>query len=549
MIPDNKYGDAAQWFLTSKEFWKWCDLFLPVKVQSGIGGTLKPSSSLAPLSLDRASEDEQTEPPNDLDSKRVLWVRGGYGTGKTTLFYHAHNALVNSLFFQLVGTELRVISYFCDAGKTGGIRPDHETILRTLICHISLMPNFRMAEPAQALYHKFNNSSAPHKGPIVTEWENLFKDIVFAGTGQYHFVFVVDALDECESLPEAERFLEFMSEVMRDNRNVSFLCSSHQQVRVWRYFGKDNKYYGQDILEELEISEKATSENIEKFVDGEIARREKSASESAFCKYPIDYCSVFPTDIAPDRDEKKDLRKKLLTTLKRKAQGMFRWVQVWFDILLPPRSEDLPVLRKSANEWLDKLEHDVAKSKSAYELLTSGYQRLWDFNKNADYDDDVRKRLFHIVLCVLVPLTPEALTTALRIQGTTYDTDLTTKTVQRMYANFLVGDTRREGFDESPVTLLRFVHASARTFVASIYESKKEFVDVDISTAQKLQHRIYHKSFVEIYIGVVGNSKHPFWKAVGADTEGWRSFNPTDPKKEANDGPIANEVVSEQIHK
>lgn len=324
VMPDNMYGDAAEWFLISTKFLNWCDLFLSSEVESSIRGTLTSDNDSSPsscthamrqpsndrqlhgstLSSDTKSENvrssnDQASGSQGLDSKRVLWVRGGYGTGKTTLLYHAHNALASIPLFQLVGTELRVVSYFCDAGKTGGTRPNHETILRALLYHISLKPDFRMAEPAQKLYNLFHSRQISRKEPVITEWEKLFKDIVAAGIKQYHFVFIVDALDECENLPEAERFLEFMSEVMRDNMNISFLCSSHQHVRIWRYFGKDNKYYGQDILEELEMSEKTTAKDIEKFIDGELARRKKGASESAFCKYPLNRCYIVATNTAP----------------------------------------------------------------------------------------------------------------------------------------------------------------------------------------------------------------------------------------------------------
>jgi hypothetical protein len=63
-----------------------------------------------------------------------------------------------------------------------------------------------------------------------------------------------------EGLLVVEQFLEVMSGVMKSYLNISLLCSSYQQVRVHDFFGEDNLFYGEDILQEVEVTEAATLE-------------------------------------------------------------------------------------------------------------------------------------------------------------------------------------------------------------------------------------------------------------------------------------------------
>ena len=112
------------------------------------------------------------------------------------------------------------------------------------------------------------------------------------------------------------------------------------------------------------------------------------------------------------------------------ARGMFRWVQVWLDILLPALDDRNTIRRpENARTLLEQFEHDVTHTHNAYQLLRSGYQRLWDFNDLPEYREQ-RVRLFQIVLGAFEPQRVENLRDALRIQGSTYDQALTTKIVE-----------------------------------------------------------------------------------------------------------------------
>ena len=246
VMPDGKYEDAAHWFLDGPEFRAWCEPFL--------------SSECSPA------------------AKRMLWLRGTYGTGKTTLLYHTYSALKEKPEFHFGSRVLRIVPYFCDASSTGSTRPEYETIIRALVRHLSLLPDFTLAKPAQTRYNSATSTRGQDDDLDISEWEDLFKKLVDAGANEYQFVFIVDALDECLDLPQAELFLKFMSnEVMRSYPNVYLLCSSHQQVRVGNFFCTD-------CLHDVEVTHKATAHDMEKFIAGELVSREATSKDSIFCK-------------------------------------------------------------------------------------------------------------------------------------------------------------------------------------------------------------------------------------------------------------------------
>ena len=245
VMPDGEYKDAAQWLLDGPAFEAWCDAFLSPEC-----------------------------PPA---AKRVLWLRGTYGTGKTTLLYHTYSALRDKLEFQFGSKVVRVVPYFCDA-STGSTQPDYETILRALVRKLSLLPDFTIAKPAQDLYDSANSTPGEDDDPDIGVWESLFEQLIKAGADEYQFVFIVDALDECLSLSHAKEFLHYLNnKIMKPYSNVYLLCSSHQQVPV-------NLHFREEWLYDVEVTVAATADEMKDFIVGELNRRKKKAGESIFCR-------------------------------------------------------------------------------------------------------------------------------------------------------------------------------------------------------------------------------------------------------------------------
>lgn len=287
VMPDNYYDNAAQWFFDEDNFITWCGTF---------DTSSKPPILAQPQSVENQDHlqsplrnKEQNFPEQQRDVKRVLWLRGGLGTGKTTVLYHTYITLKKHGRFNLQGRELRIIPYFCAVNKTGSTRPNFETIIRAMVWRLARLPDFTLAEPAQQRYNKMTSAQGQTEDSKPDWWTDLFKELIKSGADQYHFVFIVDALDECieptaDEPSAAEKVLEFMSNIMKLYTNVCLLCSSHQQVRVCDYFGLDNKFYGENILQEVEVTVNATEDAMKAFITGELSRREMGAGGSIFCK-------------------------------------------------------------------------------------------------------------------------------------------------------------------------------------------------------------------------------------------------------------------------
>lgn len=490
VMPDGNYEDAAKWFLDTSQFRAWCDNF--------------------------------REPESPPAAKRVLWVRGTYGTGKTTLLYHTYTALKEEPEFNLGNRSVRIVPYFCDANKAGTTRPDYNTVIRALIRHLSLLPDFTLSKLALDKYSRDPNPRSQGDDVDIGEWEDLFKELVVEGADEYHFVFVVDALDECLNLKEAEHFLYFMSKkVMPLCPNVHLLCSSRQQVRVNDHFSEERRH-------DVEVTSAVTALEMKKFITGELARRRSISKDSVFCKYRtavrfLDKEYANPVAFK-DTPQNTDLLGNLQKLLLDHARGMFRWVQIWLDILLPVLDDQKTIRkRETATEWLENLRSDVTHKHGAEQQLESGYQRLWGFNDILGFEDQ-RIRLFQIVLAAFEPQAPENLREALRIQGSTYNQDLTTEQVKRLYSNFLYEDRRSDHWKTGKE--LRFVHESARKFILNM----KYLDGSEKDDEAQFSERKNHLAVANLYIDVVGLLTHPFWQANGLEPSNWTEILTTSPK-------------------
>ena len=275
VMPDGLYSNGADWFLKDDAFQAFCAGFGPPNTTNG-------------ERVESSASDDQggnsTNTSHKCDGvKRVLWLRGGLGMGKTTVLslVFAHLSTFRGPALERE-TEVRIVPYFCDASKIGTKLADCETIIRAMIRRMALQPDGTLAEAAKDL-HTVQQSSAANDGDLTLKdhWVPLLRKLISAGSG-YHFVFLVDALDECDKPTDWEKLLRFMNGIIQSYPNVSFICSSHAHVRVDTFFR--NEAQDSSIVAIEDVNARRNSKAISAYINGEIQRREADAGGSIFCK-------------------------------------------------------------------------------------------------------------------------------------------------------------------------------------------------------------------------------------------------------------------------
>ncbi|KAI0180788.1 hypothetical protein GGR52DRAFT_521662 [Hypoxylon sp. FL1284] len=434
LMPDGKYKDSGRWFIDSPEFSDWCQIL-------------------------QSAETHET-------SKRVLWVKGGLGTGKTTLLYQANSFLKESA----LQSQTRIIPYFCDASNAASKRPDYEPIIRSMASRLSLLPSIDIDANTLTMHDGYTSARGHDRNPVLENWEDLLRNLIESMHSKgYRIMFLVDALDECNEI-DHNRLLKLMGEITKKYPNIRLLCTSHYQV-----IGSD--YISSDIVQNFEVTKEQTKYEIKSFIVGEIDRRKGDAIGSIFRTSDV-------------------LCRELEDTLIKNANGMIRWVEIWLDILLPSFQHTRTIRKESdAREVLEQLSSDAHKIPEGYQLLESTYQRLWNMNDRVGYTAS-RNRLFHFVLGHST-LPTGLILEALRIREFSMDDDITTELFEQLYSNFLY-DSGNEG--------LRFIHNSARMFVQDIPDPRKNGLKLFSQKNNDL-------AIANLYIEVMKSRDHPCWEA------------------------------------
>ena len=276
VMPDGQYSNGADWFLEGGAFHTFCAGFSPPD-------TADKASVESSASNDRNGNSTNTSHDSNV-VKRVLWLRGGLGMGKTTVL---------SLVFADLSTSgglasesesvVRIVPYFCNASKIDTKRADCETIIRAMVRRMALQPDGTLAKAANDFYVREHSSEANDGDLTLKEhWSPLFEELLTSAGSAYHFVFLVDALDECDKPTDWEKLLKFMNGIIQSHANVSFICSSHSHVRVDKIF--QNGAHDSSIVVIEDVNAQRNSEALTAYIDGEIQRRRADAGESIFCK-------------------------------------------------------------------------------------------------------------------------------------------------------------------------------------------------------------------------------------------------------------------------
>ena len=384
---------------------------------------------------------------------------------------------------------------------------------------MALLPDFTLIPRAQTAYNTANDPHAPDRYPELCDWEELFTEIISDGGDDYHFVLILDALDECDE-PESdvEQLLKFLTGVMKKYQNLSILCSSHAQVRVSKFFGPNNEYMGSDTLSTVQATSHYTQAELEKFIQEEPKRRAPKADNSIFREYyTIAQDSSLIETVVKETIQGKEFLGRLQEMLKANAQGSFRWIQIWFDITIPITKTASKAIHSDglAEMRLQQLSNDINVEHEEYERLEKAYNRLWDLNQTDDSKfHGTRETLFQCVFAALEPLTINLLSKMLRVDDPSYGVYPDTTTVSHLCANFLEEDMHKE---------LRYVHNSARDYVL------RKFGDKSIKSRSKSEEVLMKECHFEMkkrYVMLMSSLKHPYWRRERFNTD-WTQWVPS----------------------
>ena len=167
-------------------------------------------------------------------------------------------------------------------------------------------------------------------------------------------------------------------------------------------------------------------------------------------------------------------------------------------------------LRDNAEELLKAIEDSSHESNNAYEKLKAGYQRLWNLGASHGFNE-IRVRLFRLILCSFEPLSVNHLILPLRIQvGSDELKELSAEDIEDLYLNFLMRDG--DNWLGPTEQQLRFTHASAREFVMREILGKTSGDSQKYSKSEVMKKN--HRSVADLFLEVLQRSDHKYWDQI-----------------------------------
>ena len=216
------------------------------------------------------------------EDNQCLWLRGGVGTGKSSLTSILIDSLIRSpdgnvAFFycsnkvdkgggyqgscsERLGGENRKLTIDSGTDEKSTTRNNYENILRSLLAQAAVSIDGKTIY--QGVRKRFNRDPRhvlAGLGLSGDECVELLQDI-FAVDAAVHFTIVVDALDECS---DYDFLLQRLRNATDSQPNVKLVFSSRFQVKVDEYFPSPS----------IVTIESQNAGDIERFIDIEIPKR------------------------------------------------------------------------------------------------------------------------------------------------------------------------------------------------------------------------------------------------------------------------------------
>ncbi|KAI1131123.1 ankyrin repeat-containing domain protein [Nemania abortiva] len=433
---------------------------------------------------------------NGETTKRLFWLKGSMGTGKTTLMCRAM-----SHFEKQPIPGVRLVPYYCYASGTSkeSKAPKHETIVRALCRRLAWNSDGNVAEHAREVYD-MKTMDAEESLSVKKTWGPLLEKLVDSSKSK--IIFMIDALDECMNAGQYRGFLRFLGGLSKKPEGPYCLISSRPHVPVGTYFNSSLQF---------EAIHADADSDMRKFITSEIDSKNNATWEK----------SLFFEDI--------ELRQRLEDALYKSARGMFRWVEIWLGIFFPKNQK--PIERRPyAVGLLDELEqpksldrmdksHDDCGDESADSWkneLGKAYSRLWIINGDEQYEK-FQRSAFRIVIGALESLTPRQLLEAVCLDQIIpgKDTPLSLNQLEGLYHNFLKVNER--GY-------LDFEHLSAKVFVSEMKKETGEETEEEMKKERKNlrfpKEECQHK-LTDIVIKAIKEPSHLIWRDFEIGLSTW----------------------------
>lgn len=253
----------------------------------------------------------------------ILLLQGGMGTGKSSL--------VSMVVQDLMLTSMsRVAFVYCSANASPSdpsrtVHNDTLNILRCILAQCATLPDGSVAEAVQSA---FDASSRQRPGDCDFSLGTTVQYLqeVISEHPEQQVTVVVDALDECVAATEV---LAKSVEVRRAVPNVRVFLSARPGVTITPPFDADG-------YEDVSVGG-SNSDDVRAYVDSEVMSR---YGNSGMTKQQAD---------------------RFAAALKDLAEGMFRWVVLEIDILLPRfRKQGSRQMSKDIERRLVNLEQSLA---------------------------------------------------------------------------------------------------------------------------------------------------------------------------------------------
>ncbi|KAK2596014.1 hypothetical protein N8I77_013525 [Diaporthe amygdali] len=351
------------------------------------------------------------------ESSQCLWLRGGVGTGKSSL--------ASILIQDTINSADSIVAFFYCSKKADKInenstaRNDHENALRSLLSQASVSVDGSAVDKGVLKRSALDpRGFLAGVGLTAEDCVQMLDDIFSTGQDQ-KFTVVIDALDECL---DYDSLLDALQSAASTNKNVRVFFSSRLQVKVQDYF-EENVC--------VDVGDN-NIEDIKRFLNIEIPRRRPGSGM---------------TDSQAQR---------LTDTLVAKASGMFMWVKLQVNLFLNEIKSKRIRLEVDIEPKLLSLESSEAIGE---ELLYTTYMQVYEaaIGCQEDRRKEIVTTALRWVLCAFrtLNLRELAYATSVRPDGTVAD-GIQEGLVMDFCSNFLVEDA---------VGNVRLAHLSVRHYL------------------------------------------------------------------------------------